>query len=382
MRCLDYLSGAQMGATEATHETDVDMSTQVTVTGATGFVAGHVIAELLEHGYAVRATVRDLAATGKRTHLAEAARRIGGELEFARADLDGDDGWAAAVAGSAAVLHVASPFPSTPPDDERELIDTAVEGTLRVLRACAAAGTVRRVVLTSSIAAIAYGHAEDALRTEADWTVVERSPAYQKSKTLAERAAWDFVAKLPAGERFELVVVNPGMVLGPLLSAATSTSHEPVRRLLAGDVPGTPQVGWAPVDVRDLAVAHRLALETPEAAGNRYICAGEHLWMADIARILAEEYGPRGFRVPTRRLPDWLVRCVALFDKGVRLTVPTLGRTESLSAGKAQRELGWTMRPVRETVLDTAESLLQHGIVAPPRRKPASSAATPRAVRV
>ncbi|NKY28819.1 SDR family oxidoreductase [Nocardia gamkensis] len=358
------------------------MSTRVTVTGATGFVAGHVIAELLEHDYAVRATIRDLTGAGKRAHLVELARRTGGELEFAQADLNGDAGWAAAVAGSVGVLHVASPFPATPPDDERELVDTAVEGTLRVLRACAAAGTVRRVVLTSSIAAIAYGHTDDALRTEADWTVVERSPAYQKSKTLAERAAWDFVAQLPAAERFELVVVNPGMVLGPLLSAATSTSHEPVRRLLAGDVPGTPRVGWAPVDVRDLAAAHRLALETPAAAGNRYICAGEHLWMEDMARILAEEYGPRGLRVPTRRLPNWVVRCVALFDKGVRLTLPSLGRPESLSADKAVRELGWTMRPVRESVVDTAESLLQRGIVAAPRRRSAAPAAAPRAARV
>ncbi|WP_330230846.1 aldehyde reductase [Nocardia sp. NBC_00508] len=349
------------------------MSTRVLVTGATGFVAGQVIAELLEHGYAVRATVRDLAATGKRAHLVELAERTGGELEFTRADLDRDDGWTAAVSGCTEVMHVASPFPTTPPDDERELIDTAVEGTLRVLRACAAVDGVRRVVLTSSTAAIAYGHAADAVRTEADWTVVERSAAYQKSKTLAERAAWDFVGKLPADDAFELVVVNPGMVLGPVRSAATSTSHEPVRRLLARDIPGTPRVGWAPVDVRDLAVAHRLALETPEAAGNRYICAGEHLWMGDMARVLAEEYGPRGFRVPTRQLPNWLVRSVAIFDKGVRLTVPTLGRTELLSAEKARRELGWTMRPVRESLLDTAESLLQHGIVAAPTQRKTGS---------
>lgn len=358
------------------------MSTRVLVTGATGFVAGHVIAELLEHGYAVRATVRDLGATGKRAHLVELADRTGGELEFTQVDLDRDDGWAAAVAGCAAVMHVASPFPTTPPDDERELIDTAVEGTLRVLRACAAADGVRRVVLTSSTAAIGYGHAEQALRTEADWTVVERSAAYQKSKTLAERAAWDFVGNLPVGGAFELVVVNPGMVLGPVLSEATSTSHEPVRRLLARDMPGSPRVGWAPVDVRDLAVAHRLALETPEAAGNRYICAGEHLGMADIARILAEEFGPRGFRVPTRQLPDWVVRSVALFDKGVRLTIPMLGRTERFSAEKAGRELGWSMRPVRETVLDTAESLLQHGIVAGPAKRKTASSATAAAASV
>ncbi|MEU8896722.1 aldehyde reductase [Nocardia sp. NPDC048505] len=339
------------------------MGTRVLVTGATGFVAGWVISELLEHGYAVRATVRDLAAPDKRAHLT--AR--GGELEFVAADLERDAGWAEAVSGCAAVLHVASPFPATPPADERELIGPAVEGTLRVLRAAAAAGTVRRVVLTSSIAAIAHGHARhDVIRTEADWSVVAESAAYQKSKTLAERAAWDFVA---AEQPFELVAVNPGMVLGPLQSAtATSTSHEPVRRLLAGAVPGAPRVGWATVDVRDLAVLHRLALEQPAAAGNRYIAAGEHVWMRELGDILAAEFASRGYRVPTRTLPDLLVRAVALFDKGVRLTVPTLGVAERLSADKARRELGWTMRPVRDSVLDTAASLIEHGIVHRPRR--------------
>ncbi|MGO4617497.1 SDR family oxidoreductase [Nocardia sp. 2YAB30] len=360
------------------------MSTRVLVTGANGFVAGQVVAELLEHGYAVRATVRDLGDTGKRAHLVELAERTAGELNFAQADLDHDEGWAAAVSGCTEVLHVASPFPTAPSDDEHGLIATAVEGTLRVLRACAAVGAVRRVVLTSSIAAITHGHAHDALRTEADWSVVERIPAYPKSKTLAERAAWEFVEKLPVDGGFELVVINPGMVLGPVLSASTSTSHEPVRRLLARDMPGSPRVGWATVDVRDLAVAHRLALETPAAAGNRYICAGEHLWMGEIAHILADEFDPRGFRVPTRQLPNWVVRAVAVFDRGVRLTLPTLGRTERLSADKARRELGWTMRPVRGTVLDTAESLVQYGIVQQPtpRKSATPQTATSGAARV
>lgn len=343
------------------------MSTRVLVTGATGFVAGHCIADLLEHGYAVRATVRDLGDTGKRAHLMELADRVGGELEFVQANLDHDSGWAAAASGCTEVLHVASPFPSKPPNDESELIATAVDGTLRVLRASADSGAVRRVVLTSSIAAIAHGHADrDAVRTEADWSVVERSAAYQKSKTLAERAAWEFVESLPAGTGFDLVVLNPGLVLGPLQYPATSTSHEPVRRLLGGDVPGSPRVGWAIVDVRDLAVAQRLALEVPAAAGSRYICAGGHMWMGDMARLLAEEFGPQGFRVPTRRLPDWLVRSIALFDKGVRLTLSDLGRTERVSAEKASRELGWRMRPVSETILDTAQSLIQHGVVPRP----------------
>ncbi|WP_280400352.1 SDR family oxidoreductase [Nocardia carnea] len=342
------------------------MNTRVLVTGATGFVAGHVIVELLAHGYAVRATVRDLADTTKRAHLADHAARTGAELEFVAADLTRDDGWAAAVAGCAQVLHIASPFPAAPPRDEGELIRTAVDGTLRVLRACADEPGVRRVVVTSSLAAIAHGHRDDAVRTEADWTVVERSPAYQRSKTLAERAAWDFAGALPAARGFELVVVNPGMVLGPLLGPEVSTSHEPVRRLLSGAAPGVPRVGWSPVDVRDLAVAHRLALETPQAAGKRFLCAGAHLWMGEMAEILAAEYGPQGFEVPTRPLPDLLVRAVALFDRGLRLTVPTLGRVERVSAERARRELGWSMRPVEETIRDTAESLLRHGVVTRP----------------
>ncbi|MFD0364973.1 SDR family oxidoreductase [Nocardia sp. GCM10030253] len=345
------------------------MGTQVLVTGATGFVAGHCIAELLEHGYAVRATVRDLDKKDKRAHLVALADRIGGELTFVEADLDDDSGWAAAVSGCDYVMHVASPFPAAPPDDERALIATAVNGTLRVLRACADTDTVRRVVLTSSIAAVAHGHDDpEAMRTEADWSVVERSASYQKSKTLAERAAWEYIGELPSGRGLELVVLNPGMVLGPLQSTALSTSHVPVRWLLGRAVPGSPRVGWSVVDVRDLAVAHRLAMELPQAAGNRYICAGEHVWMGEIAALLAEEFGPRGFRVPTRGIPDLLVRAMALFDKSVRLAVPTLGRPERLSSEKARRELGWGMRPVRETVLDTAESMIANGVVAVPWR--------------
>ncbi|MFC4128515.1 NAD-dependent epimerase/dehydratase family protein [Nocardia rhizosphaerae] len=341
------------------------MTTRVLVTGATGFVAGHCIAELLEHGYAVRGTVRDLDARGKRAHLTELARRTGGDLDFAAATLDDDAGWTEAMTGCDAVLHVASPFPAAPPADEQDLIRPAVDGTVRVLRAAAAAG-VRRVVLTSSVAAVAYGHDVDAVRTEADWSVVDRVPAYQKSKTLAERAAWDFVESLGDTAELELVVLNPGMILGPLLTASTSTSHEPVRRLLDRSVPGSVRTGWCPVDVRDLAVAHRLALEVPAAAGNRYLCAADPLWMPELATMLAGEYNPRGFRVPTRVIPNWLVRIVAVFDKGVRLTIPVLDRTERVSAEKARRELGWTMRPIADTVRDTADSLIAFGVVTSP----------------
>ena len=354
------------------------MTTRVLVTGATGFVAGHCIAELLEHGYAVRGSVRDLDAHAQRAHLTDLARRTGGALEFVAATLDDDAGWAEAVAGCDTVLHVASPFPSAPPDDEQALIEPAVDGTLRVLRAAAAAG-VRRVVLTSSVAAVAYGHDDDAVRTEADWSVVDRIPAYQKSKTLAERAAWDYVESL--GGALELVAVNPGMVLGPLLDATTSTSHEPIRRLLNRDVPGSVRTGWTPVDVRDLAIAHRLAMEVPAAAGNRYICAAEPLWMGELATMLARDFAAQGFRVPTRVLPNWLVRLVAVFDKGVRLTLPVLGRTENVSADKARRELGWTMRPIADTIRDTADSLIAVGVVTAPGGRRTAAVAAPAGTR-
>jgi dihydroflavonol-4-reductase len=331
------------------------MADRVLVTGATGFVAGHCVEELLAHGYAVRGTVRDPANEEKVAHL----RALGGDLELVAADLDTDAGWADAVAGCAYVLHVASPFPESTPDHEDDLIRPAVQGTLRVLRACAADGNVRRVVLTSSVAAIAAGHdkRDRTVRTEDDWSVVDASPAYPKSKTLAERAAWDFART--HGD-FELVVLNPGMVLGPLQRASAGTSVHAIQQLLARKVPASPRIGFSVVDVRDLAVAHRLAMESPAAAGRRYILAGEHTWLRDMAAVLAEEFPSN--RVPTGALPDWLVWTLARFDRSMRMVWGFVGREERVSAERATRELDWTMRPLRETLRDTGDSLVKLGM--------------------
>jgi len=328
----------------------------VLVTGATGFIAGHCIAELIGHGYAVRGTVRSLG-TAKTDHL----RRLGGSLEFVEARLDDDAGWAEAVAGCTVVLHVASPFPPATPADEDELIRPAVDGTLRVLRAAAATGTVRRVVLTSSVAAVTSGNTSDPTHplTEADWSRPEAAAPYAKSKTLAERAAWRFAEE---DGRIDLVSINPGMVLGPLQRPEVSTSLEAVQRLLSGGMPAVPMLGFTPVDVRDLAVAHRLALESPKAPGNRYICAGPHTWLLDMARTLAADLGPSGHRVPTRRLPYWMFWLAARFDPTLRLALPFVGRQDHLSSTKAADELGWTMRPIAETVVDTGRSLVEHGL--------------------
>jgi dihydroflavonol-4-reductase len=317
------------------------MGERVLVTGVSGFVAGHVVADLRAHGYVVRGTAR---------------RGVDG-VDVVAADLSGDSGWAEAVDGCDYVVHVASPFPSETPKSDDEVVRPAVDGTLRVLRAAATAG-VRRVVLTSSIAAVAYGHVGGGTRTEADWSVVDRIPVYPKSKTLAERAAWDFARD----SGIELVTVNPGLVLGPVLGPALSTSVQVVHRLLIRDVPASPKMGFSVVDVRDVAVAHRLALETPSAAGNRYIVAGEHMWMREIAAVLAEEFNSRGYRVPTGPLPTWMLRVLARFDPSVRPALDLVGRREDVSSDKARRELGWTVRSARESILDTAYSLIELGL--------------------
>ncbi|GAB3450427.1 NAD-dependent epimerase/dehydratase family protein [Actinophytocola sediminis] len=328
------------------------MTERVLVTGATGFIARQVIADLTAHGYAVRGTAR---------------RPVDGLDDglddVVMADLAADAGWAEAVAGCDYVLHVASPFPAEVPKSADELVRPAVDGTLRVLRAAADAG-VRRVVLTSSVAAIVSGHHDQRVRTEADWSDADRSPAYARSKTLAERAAWDFARE----SGLELVAVNPGTVLGPLAGPGMSTSVELVRRLLTRDVPGSPKMGFSLVDVRDVAAGHRLAMESPVAPGNRYILAGDHLWMREIAAVLAAEFAPRGYRVPTGYLPTPLLRLVALFDPSVRVALGLLGLREQVTSDKARAELGWTMRPVRDTIIDTANSLVERGIVPNPAR--------------
>ncbi|WP_280378785.1 SDR family oxidoreductase [Nocardia wallacei] len=326
------------------------MADRVLVTGVSGYLAGHVVAELLAHGYRVRGTARAVTA--------ELADRLP-EVELVAADLGDDAGWAQAAAGCRYVVHTASPFPPGAPDHEDELVRPAVDGTLRVLRAAAAAGTVRRVVLTSSIAAVRVGH-PDRVCTEADWSEVAVCDAYEKSKILAERAAWEFARE---NEGVELVAINPGMILGPVRHPAVGTSVAAVQMVLSGAMPGVPPIGFATVDVRDAATAHRLALETPEAAGNRYICAGEQVSMTAMARTLAARY-----RVTTRTMPGLLVRLAARFDESARTAARYLGRRERVSADKARRELGWTMRPLAETLLDTAASLIEFGLVADPGR--------------
>ncbi|WP_405970598.1 NAD-dependent epimerase/dehydratase family protein [Streptomyces sp. NBC_00988] len=336
----------------------------VLVTGASGFIAGYVIEELLRHGYTVRGTVRDVARTEKTTHLTALAAQLGGRLEFVAARLDTDEGWADAVAGCTFVLHTASPNPPAIPRDEDEVIRPAVDGTLRVLRAASASGTVRRLVLTSSSLTVNAGRNEpkDGWHTEDDWSLPEACTPYAKSKLLAERAAWTFLDDLPEDRRLDLVAVIPGLVLGPLQRPEVSTSTVVVQRLLNRSMPAVPNIGWSIVDVRDIAVAHRLAMESPKAPGNRYLCGGTYTGMRDMAHVLAAEFAPQGFHVPTLRLPYPAMWLAARFDPALRVALDFVGR-ERLSSQKAIDELGWTSRSSAEILRDTGQSLIDHGLV-------------------
>jgi len=337
----------------------------VLVTGGSGFIAMHCIVQLLAAGHRVRATVRSLSREPEvRATLESAGAHAGDRLAFLAADLTADAGWDEAVAGCDYVLHVASPFPVNVPKHEDELIVPAREGALRVLRASRAAG-VKRVVQTSSFAAIGYGHPPTQQPfDESDWTDVGGAgvSAYAKSKTLAERAAWSFMAR--EGGDMELAVVNPVGVFGPALGADFSTSIEIVRRMMDGALPGLPRMVFGVVDVRDVADLHLKAMTHPEAAGERFLAvAGDFLSMRDIALVLRQRLGEAARRVPVRELPDWLLRVVALVDKSVGQIVPELGKRKNASSEKARRVLGWTPRTADEAIVATAESLLRLGLL-------------------
>lgn len=337
------------------------MTETVLVTGGSGFLAGWCMVELLGQGYEVRTTVRDLAREQEVRDAVSAGGQAGEKLTVLAADLTSDDGWSEAVAGCNYVLHVASPFPPVQPKDADELIVPAREGTLRVLRAALAAG-VKRTVVTSSVAAIAGGAKTPGPLTEADWTDLDfdgLSP-YVRSKTIAERAAWELARE--EGAEGRLATVNPGAILGPLLSHDGSYSLEAIQRLLKG-IPGTPKVGFSFVDARDVADLQVRAMLAPEAGGQRFIAVTEFLWMAEVAAVLRRELGADAAKVPTRGVANLLVRAMALFDPGIRSITNQLGKKLTYSSEKARAELGWSPRPIEQTIAETGRSMVDLGAV-------------------
>jgi nucleoside-diphosphate-sugar epimerase len=336
----------------------------VLVTGGSGFIGSHCIIQLLAGGHTVRTTVRSLS----REPDVRAMLKVGGvdageRLSFAAADLMNDAGWRETAAGCDFVLHVASPFPLGVPKHEDDLIVPAREGALRVLRAARESG-VKRVVITSSFAAIGYGHPP---RTtpfdETDWTDLDglHVGAYPKSKTIAERAAWDFIAREGG---LELSVINPVAVFGPVLGPDFSTSIVLTQRLMDGGLPGLPRLQFGIVDVRDVADLHIRAMTNPAAKGERFLAvAGDFMSVADIARVLRSRLGAAASRVPTRTLPSWLVRLVAVADPSVRQIVFELDKVRNATGDKARRLLGWAPRSAEEAIVASAESLDRLGLL-------------------
>jgi dihydroflavonol-4-reductase len=337
----------------------------VLVTGGSGFLGGWCVIELLRRGYTVRTTVRSLSREPQVRSAVSSEVDPGDRLTVLAADLTSDEGWAEAAEGCDYVLHVASPFPPKQPKDPDELIVPAREGTLRVLRAGLNAG-VKRVVVTSSVAAIRLSEGAAARTlTEADWTDPD-SPGltpYVRSKTIAEQAAWDLVRE--RGEEDRLAVINPGAIIGPALNDDLSYSLQSVQRLLEG-TPGVPRLGFSLVDVRDVADLEIRAMTAPEAGGERFIATTQFLWMADIGGVLRERLGEEASKVPTRTVPNIIVRVMALFDPGIRSVVGGLGKRSELSSEKARSSLDWTPRPIEDSIVETAESLISHGVVDTP----------------
>ncbi|RFU80195.1 hypothetical protein TARUN_2005 [Trichoderma arundinaceum] len=340
------------------------MMSTVLVTGGSGFVASHLILRLLRDGYIIRTTIRSLS---KEQRVRLALQNAGAEhmdrLSFYAADLTQDNGWTEAVEGCTYVHHVASPFPGQEPKDENELIIPAREGTLRVLKAAREAG-VKRIVFTSSFAAIGYG---DIKRqepfTEHDWSVLDDLPAYHKSKTLAEKAAWDFIETEGGG--LELSVVNPVGVFGPILSNNMSSSIDLIKKLMDGSVAKCPRTYFNIVDVRDLADLHTRAMLNPAAKGGRFIasCDGKPLALIDVARIISQGRPEKARKIPTGEMPTWIVRLAALFNPAARQIVPFLDVIRMIDNDKARKVLGWTPRTPRDTILDTVDSLVEHHVV-------------------
>ncbi|HTE32348.1 MAG TPA: aldehyde reductase [Chryseolinea sp.] len=337
----------------------------VLVTGGSGFVGAHCILQLLQKGYRVKTTLRSM---NRRDEVMDMLGNGGIEsfqdLSFIEADLTKDANWNEAVKECEFVLHVASPIFLKIPRHESEMITPAVDGTLRVLKASRDAG-VKRVVLTSSFAAVGYSHKDASkLITEESWTNAgdKNLSAYLKSKTLAERAAWDFMAR--EGGDMELAVINPVGIFGPLLGPDMSSGLEILKKLLDGTMKAIPNINFGVVDVRDVADLHLRAMEDPRAKGQRFLAlAGGILSLHDIALLLREKLGDSARNVTTRKMPDWIVRIGALFNPMAKNIVSQLGRIKNSSNEKAKSILGWRPRSNEEAIIASAQSLIRFGLI-------------------
>jgi len=335
----------------------------VLVTGGSGFIASYCIITLLNNGYKVKATLRSL----KKAELVKQMLKEGGiqsfeDISFIEADLLDEASWEKAAEGCQYVIHPASPTPYTNAKTEDDFVIPAKNGVLFVLRAAKKAG-VKRVVLTSAFGAVGMGTIKTTPYTEEDWTVLNDTVApYQRSKTISEKAAWDFIKN--EGDGMQLAVVNPTGVLGPVLADDFSHSIQNIKQMLNGDMKALPKIISGYVDVRDVADLHFKAMTMPQANGQRFIAAsGEALSMLDIAKVLRKNLGEKAAKVPVKELPSWLIKLLAMFNPKLRAVAPYLGIIKRASSAKAIQMLGWKPRPTEEAIVATANSLIKMNLV-------------------
>lgn len=340
------------------------MTDRVLLTGVSGFLGGHVALELLKSGYTVRGSVRNLSRADKVRATLEKAGADSARLEFVALDLESDEGWQDAMDGVRFLQHTASPFVLQMPSDKNDLLRPAVEGTERALNAALAAN-VERVVLTSSMAAIAYGHDKSraAPFTANDWTNLEGRDVtpYTESKTRAERRAWEIMRA--AGREKDLATINPSGIFGPLLDEDPGTSAILVQRLMNGSVPASPRMPLVAVDVRDVARAHLAAMTAPEAGGHRFPMGERTMFFSEVATVLRNAFPDYAKKIPKRELPDWMVRIYALFDRDVRSNLGELGVLKRLDSSAVIRLLDRKLTPADASFIATGESLIAHGLV-------------------
>ncbi|OUS24187.1 hypothetical protein A9Q99_24920 [Gammaproteobacteria bacterium 45_16_T64] len=339
-----------------------DGNQTVLVTGASGFIAQHCIIELLKRGFTVRGSLRNLSKAA--TISQNIGKHVEGNVTFIEAELQDAESWIPAVRDCDYVLHVASPFPLTQPKNPEELTRPAVNGTLNVVKACAAEG-IKRVVVTSSIASIMAGYKESdrpAVWDENYWSNLDNAMSpYERSKTMAEKALWDFMENNTSD--LEAVTVCPGAVIGPVMDENISTSIQIIKKLLSGEAPACPKVGWPFVDVRDVAWMHVEAMLQADAVGKRFCAVDESIWLSDIAKILHPRYKPQGYKVPTIELPNWLVKIAANVMPDLKAVKSSLGILGTVSSERAKQELRWSPINSEQSIVDTAESLIALRIV-------------------
>ena len=341
----------------------------VLVTGASGFIAAHVVQQLQLAGYRVRGTVRNLDNEQKVKPLREICPDAAYPLELVEADLLKPESWVDAVEGCTYVCHTASPLPVDQPKNEDELIKPAVEGTLSVLRAAKEAKCVKRVVLTGSVASMINGYAWDESKCidEENWTDPDKKDigTYPKSKTLAEKAAWDFVNDISDDDdcKFELVVLNPSFVIGPVLSGVLSASMEVIKCLMQREMPMITRLHFGMIDVRDVAAAHVTALTADDVAGKRHILCNGAMWLKEIGEALEEEFKSQGYNIPLTEAPYVVMWLYARFDAPIRQLLPSVGRKMWLDNTRMREVLNIEPRPLKQAVIDMAYSMIEKGMV-------------------